>query len=460
METNKLAQEIQEKGYDVPSFLKESPARRNKWAHLTEGLDDYNRLIIENLLDNTQQWIINETTNTGNVGTFTTYAFPLIRRVMPNLFANELVSTQPIPMPTGMIFYIDFEYGSALNLDANPVLTGGERVDQQANFHPLYSAGSVRGDFLGLGDSADNGDTGTDVWTVTYFPFVENSELVYVDNELQSPGVDYTVDHEAGEITFEAGSIPVTGAAITVDYTIYPGEGGNPREIDLRITSESVYTETKRLKAQWTVEAQQDLMAYHGLSAENEVMTMVSNTLRREIDQLILGDLRTAATLPNGGGNVNWSADIAPNYNGSQREWDLTLYNAIIDANALIYNSRMVNATWIVAGSEACTRLEKLEGFTEQHRDWAVSGMGIERFGVLKNRFNIYKDPWAAPDSMLMGYKGATMMETGYVYSPYIPLYTSPLIIDPNDFTPRRGIMSRYARKLIDPRFYATITIT
>ena len=450
-----IVEQLQSSGYPIPSFLQENPTRREKWAHLTEGLKDYERLCLETLFENTQRWITTETTTTGNVGTFTTYAFPLIRRTMPELFANELVSVQPIPMPTGMIFYLDFEYGSALNLDANPVLTGGERVDLQDNFHPLYSAGSVRGDFLGLGTGAE------DTFTATYFPFIANSELVYVDGVLQSPGgIDYTVDENTGIVTFEGGSLPADQAAVTMDYTIAPGEGGMPREIDARISSDSVYSETKRLKAQWTIEAQQDLQAYHGLSLDTELMKVVGNTVKREIDQLIMGDLRVAASLPTGAGNVNWSSAIAPDFNGSQREWNLTLYDAIIDANALIYARRNVNATWIVAGSNACDRLEKLEGFTEQHRDWAVTSMGMERFGVLKNRFNVYKDPWAPADSMLIGYKGATMMETGYVYSPYIPLYTSPTIIDPDDFTPRKGIMSRYARKLVDPGFYATITIT
>ncbi len=451
MEAN-LMNKLEEQG--IPSFLRENSARKEKWAHLTEGLDDYKRLSLETMFENTQQWMINETTNTGNVGTFTTYAFPIIRRVMPDLFANELVSVQPIPMPTGMIFYLDFEYSSALNLDATPVLTGGERVNLQANFHPLYSGGAVRGDYVGDGDGAN------DTFIVTYFPVTANSELVYVDNVLQTPTVDYNIVVATGTITFAGGSIPALNSAVTVDYQVAPGEGGLPREIDLRISSDSVYAETKRLRAQWTIESQQDLMAYHGLDAENELMGVVANTVQREIDQQIITDLRTAASLPTGAGNVNWTQAIAPAYSGSQREWDMTLYNAIIDANALIYNRRMVNATWIVAGSGACTRLEKLEGFTEVHRDWAATGMGMERFGILKNRFNVYKDPWAPADSMLVGYKGQSMMETGYVYSPYIPLYTSPVIIDPNDFTPRRGIMSRYARKLVDPGFYATVTIT
>ncbi len=455
---NVIVEELKDNGYEAPSFLRENKARREKWAHLTEGLNDYDRLCMETMLENTEKWMLHETTQTGNVGTFTTYAYPLIRRVMPNLFANELVSVQPIPMPTGMIFYLDFEYGDAFDRDGAPVLTGGERTDLQANFNPLYSGGAVRGELLFVGDGA------TDTGTVTYFPFTANSELVYVNGDLMTAGVDYTVDPATGVIDFSAGSdpmVPDVDDAVTVDYQMDPAETELPRQIDLRISSDSVYAETKKLRAQWTIEASQDLEAYHGLSAENELMGVVSDTVRREIDQSILSDLRVAANDNVGGaGNVNWSATIAPGYNGSQREWDMTLYDAIIDANALIYNRRMVNANWIVADSNTCTRLEKLEGFTEVHRDWAVTGMGMERFGVLKNRFNVIKDPWAPANTMLIGYKGNTMMETGYVYAPYRPLYTSPTIIDPNDFTPRKGIMSRYARKLVDPGFYATVTVT
>ncbi len=454
---NVMLEELEQNGMQAPSFLRENEKRRAKWAHLTDDLDDYQRLCLETMLENTQGWV-NETTMTGNVGTFTTYSYPLIRRVMPSLFANELVSVQPIPMPTGMVFYLDFEYGDAFNRDGAPVVAAGDRVDLQANFNPLYSGGAVRGEILFIGDGS------IDSAFVNYFPFTANSELVYVNGNLLTAGVHYVADAATGEIDLDAGSdafgAPDLDDVVTVDYQMDPAEGGLPRQIDLRISSDSVYAETKKLRAQWTIEASQDLQAYHGLDAESEIMTVVGNQVKREIDQSILGDLRVAANATVGGaGNVNWSATIAPDYNGSQREWDMTIYDAIIDANALIYNRRMVNANWIVASSDVCTRLEKLEGFTEVHRDWAVSSMGMERFGVLKNRFNVIKDPWAPANSLLMGYKGNTMMETGYIYAPYRPLYMSPTIIDTNDFTPRRGIMSRYARKLVDPGFYASVTV-
>ncbi len=451
-------QEMLAKGQAVPSFLHEDKVRKQKWEHLTDGLKDYDRLALETLFENTEKWIQYETTMTGHVGTFTTYAFPIIRKVWPSLFANELVSVQPIPMPTAMIFYIDFEYGTDFgNTGDNPDTRADTTMDNMGgNFNPFYAGGYVRGDFLGFGDGSE------DTFSLTYFPAADGTELVYVDGQLQVAGDDYDFGTGFDEITFTSGSIPADGAAVVVDYRLAAAvvEGGEPNRINLRITSDSVFAEDKKLKAEWTIEAQQDLMAYHGLSAENELTKMVSDNLFREIDQLILMDLRSAAASAGGAGVINWSGTIAPNYNGSQREWDLTLYDALLDANQLIYNRRMVNANWIVAGSNACTRLEKLEGFTEQHRDWAVTGMGVERFGVLKNRFTVYKDPWAAPDSMLMGYKGNNMFDTAYVYSPYIPIYTTPTIIDPNNFTPRKGIMSRYARKTISNDFFAVINIT
>ena len=456
--------QIKELQNNGPSFLQENEMRRKKWEHLTDDLSDYDRLSLETLFENTQKWIQYETTTTGNVGTFTTYAFPIIRKIWPNMFASELVSVQPIPMPTAMIFYLDFEYGTAFNTGGTPDIAVDTQMDgypATQNFSPLYAGGYIRGDFAGTGDGSE------DTFDLTYGPVEDESELVYVDGTLVSSD-DYTLNVSGGggtnngQIVFAGGSEPGDGAAVTVDYRLNAAvnEGGEPNRINLRIASDSVFAETKKLKAEWTIEGQQDLNAYHNLNMESELMNVVSDTVRREIDQLILMDLRSAAASAGGAGVVNWSSAIGAGYNGSQREWDLTLYDALIDANQLIYNRRGVNANWIVAGPNACSRLEKLEGFTEQHRDWAITGMGMERFGVLKNRFTVYKDPWAAADSILMGYKGNTMFDTGYVYSPYIPLYTSPTIIDPDDFTPRKGIMSRYARKLVDPGFYATITIT
>ena len=435
----------------LPSFLHEDAVRRKRWEHLTDDLSDYQRLALETVLDNTAKWIMQETTTTGDIGTFTTYAFPLIRRIMPSLFANELVSVQPMPMPTGKVFYLDFKYGSDLAMTNSNAITAGERVDLQDNFNPLYTGGYVRGDYLGVGDGTN------ETFEFTYADVDDTSVVVFVDGEVVDPDA-YSI---TGDDTVDFNSAPAEGAVVTANYQIdlYLGEGEYPREIDFEITSDSVDAEARRLQAEWTIEAQQDLMAYHGLGAESEVMAVVQRQVTREIDRQIIEHLDWAARHANGGGNVSWSGTIAPDYNGSQREWNLTLYDAIVDANQLIYDKRMVNANWIVCGSNAATRLEKLEGFTEVHRDWAMTGMGMERFGVLKNRFNVYKDPWFPTDQMLIGYKGQGMFETGYVFAPYELLYVTPLIVDTN-MKAKRGIMSRYGRKLVDPGYYATISIS
>lgn len=439
-----MTQELQalrkQLGIDAPSFLAENAARRARWAHLTEGLKDTDRIVLENLLDNAQRWVLTEATTTQDIATFTTYAFPLIRRVYPNLIAQELVSVQPMTQPTALIFYLDFLYGTNRHGSS-----AGDRVDLQHN--PKYAGGMVRGEII-----KRSGEVGsTSAYELDYTP-VENSEIVYIDGVVLVGG--YTIDGD--EITFS--TAPATEATVTIDYQLSPAEGeDNVAEMKLSITSDSVVAETKKLKAQWTLEAQQDLMAYHGLNAENELLTVMGNEIIREIDRLIINHLLRVASA----GNVNWSSSKPTGYTGSQREYEQTLFHAILDANNLIYRKRFQNANWIVADPDTCTLLEKLDGYKELNEEWVGgAGQGVERFGVLRNRFTVYKDPGMKPNTMLLGYKGNTFFETGYVYAPYIPLYTTPIMLDPNDFTPRRGVMTRFARKPVITDYYATVTIT
>lgn len=445
-----MTQELQalrkQLGIDAPSFLAEDTARQARWAHLTEGLKDTDRIVLENLLDNAQRWALTETTTTQDVATFTTYGFPLIRRVYPNLIAQELVSVQPMTQPTALIFYLDFLYGTARHGSS-----AGDRTDLRHN--PKYAGGMVRGEII-----KKSGEAGSeDAYTLDYTP-VENSEIVYVDGVVLAGG--YTIDGD--EITFS--TAPATEATVTIDYQLSPAEGeDNVAEMKLSMTSDSVVAETKKLKAQWTLEAQQDLMAYHGLNAENELLTVMGNEIIREIDRLIINHLLRVASA----GNVNWSSSMPVDedgnstYAGSQREYEQTLFHAILDANNLIYRKRFQNANWIVADPDTCTLLEKLDGYKELNEEWVGgAGQGVERFGVLRNRFTVYKDPGMKPNTMLLGYKGNTFFETGYVYAPYIPLYTTPIMLDPNDFTPRRGVMTRFARKPVITDYYATVTIT
>ena len=427
-------------GIDAPSFLAENAARQARWAHLTEGLEDTDRIVLENLLDNAQRWALTEATTTQDIATFTTYAFPLIRRVYPNLIAQELVSVQPMTQPTALIFYLDFLYGTNRHGSS-----AGDRTDLSHN--PKYAGGMVRGEII-----KRSGEAGSlSAYTLDYTP-AGNSEIVYIDGVVLVSG--YTIN--GNEITFS--TAPATDATVTIDYQLSPLEGeDNVAEMKLSMTSDSVVAETKKLKAQWTLEAQQDLMAYHGLNAENELLTVMGNEIIREIDRLIINHLLRVASA----GNVNWSKSMPTGYTGSQREYDQTLFHAIFDSNNLIYRKRFQNANWIVADPDTCTLLEKLDGYKELNEEWVGgAGQGVERFVILRNRFTVYKDPGMKPNTMLLGYKGNTFFETGYVYAPYIPLYTTPIMLDPNDFTPRRGVMTRFARKPVITDYYATVTIT
>lgn len=422
-----------------PLHLQENEQRYKKWKHLTEGIkDNYLRIVTENLFENTEKWI-KEASTTQNVGTFTTYAFPLIRRIFPNLIANQLVSVQPMPMPTAMIFYLDFKYGT----DIAPT-TAGDRMDYQAGkFNPYYGTGA-RGEIAtGTVDGVNT------TFSTKYAPIDPNSLVVYVDSAQASVA---SVDGTTGQFTLT--TAPASGSTVTVDYN-FAHEGQDlAGEIEFEITSDSVTAEQKRLKAKWTLEAQQDLYAYHGLNAETELVAMLAYELKREIDRMIIQDILNNTTE-----NINWSSTYDSNSGYSRKEWDETLYHAIVDAETAIYKKRLVKPNWIVASPDVCARLEKISGFRlEGGIEGGTIVKGANLYGTLKNKYRVFSDPEMPSNKLLIGYKGNSFFETGYVYAPYVPLYTTPTIVD-TDFTPRRAIMSRFARKLVSNDFYATVTI-
>lgn len=446
---------------EMAVFLAENEQRQEKWSSLTEGIkSDYDRKVTEVLFENTQKFFeqqykrpldtLMELSTTGNVDPFTTYAFPLIRRVFPGLIANQLVSIQPIPQPTAKIFYLDFSYGA----DIAPTQKG-DRFDREApggngaefsKFNPYYASSMARGETAGVGDGAN---------TQFYFglgqPVFDESVVVYVDAVGTTA---YTLD--ADKKGFNMNAAPANGATITVDYTANTEGQDYVPEIDFNITDSDIGTESKKLKARWTIESQQDLMAYHGLDAEVELTGMLGDEIGREIDRMIVNDLLTHASA----GNVNWLASKPVGFDGSLKEYNETLFHAILDASTLIFKKRLREANFIVAGVDFCSRMEKINSFRYAagvEGGTMVTGMHV--FGTLSNKFNIIKDPMMPNNKALVGYKGSSWMETGYVYAPYVPLFTTPTFMHPKDFTPTRGVMSRFGRKTVVGDYYATVTI-
>ena len=250
-------------------------------------------------------------------------------------------------------------------------------------------------------------------------------------------------------------------------------------EIDIKIESIAVTATTRKLRARWSPELAQDLNAYHSMDAEVELTQILSEQIALEIDREILNDLLVQAKGANffwdrrPGRFVNKRTGVdqtsagslnSPSFTGTVREWYETLVETIIDvANEIHRKTLRGSANFIVVSPEVATIFEasvlykpsiKIDGQGQA----AISGIGAEAIGSLSNRFTVYKDPYFPRNKILVGYKGGSYLESGYVYAPYVPLIVTPTIFAPEDFTPRKGVMTRYGKKMVRADFYGTVT--
>ena len=276
-----------------------------------------------------------------------------------------------------------------------------------------------------------------------------------------------------------------TGATVTVpsfetDFGVTP----SPviPEIDIKIESIAITAETRKLRAKWSPELAQDLNAYHSMDAEVELTSILSEQIALEIDREILNDLVSTAN----GANYYWSRSpgrfvnkttgarqnlsdvyqIGPQFTGTVREWYETLVETIIDvANTIHRKTLRGSANFMVTSPDVCTILESSVLYKPK---FSIDGegqvgspftIGAEAVGTVSNRFTVYKDPYFPRNKILIGYKGGSYLETGYVYAPYVPLIVTPTIFAPEDFTPRKGVMTRYGKKVVRSDFYGTVTV-
>ena len=255
----------------------------------------------------------------------------------------------------------------------------------------------------------------------------------------------------------------------------------NIPEIDIKIESVPVTAQTRKLRARWSPELAQDLNAYHSMDAEVELTQILSEQIALEIDREILGDLLNGAQ----GANFFWSrspgkfvnkrtgAEIertstlnpGPAFTGTVREWYETLTETVIDvANEIHRKTLRGSANFIVVSPDVATVLEASVLYRPSYSldgDGQVGApftMGAEKVGTLSNRFTVYKDPYFPRNKILVGYKGGSYLETGFVYAPYVPLIVTPTIFQPDDFTPRKGVMTRYGKKMVRADFYGSVT--
>ncbi len=286
---------------------------------------------------------------------------------------------------------------------------------------------------------------------------------IYLEVDLQTPATvgSTTLDGYSGA-TFS--STTDNNQAFTPVYRIYKNMEFEDKmgEVSFDLMSVTVSVTERKLRAQWSPEMAQDVAAFHNIDAEAELTALLSEQVAAEIDREILRDLRKGAAW-----NLRWD------YNGwkrlgsnavpyTQKDWNQTLITAINQISAQIHKSTLRGgANWIVVSSEISAIFDDLEYFHVSNAapEQDQYNMGIERVGTLAGRYQVYRDPYFPPNQVLLGHKGTSLLDTGYIYAPYVPLQLTPTMYNPFNFTPIKGIMTRYAKKMVNNRFYGRITV-
>lgn len=466
-------------------FLNEAKELKAKWKKtgLLEGIDDrFTQDVTSVLLEN--QLLLNETaTDTSDIAAFKRISIPLVRRIYPQLIANKVVSVQPLLGPTGLVYYLRFRYGSNKgsvrgannagfpNDDVNTLMS---RADGTANLNVYYSSQFVENEST----SIDNGGDTTSVFApLEKTPMLAGTLLgtiydgstavqtfnvtaagVFSFSDIGSPSIKVTagtINTDNGEMTFTWNSDPGANHAV-VSYDFNMECQQDLPEINLVIESESIESKTRKLKAVWSYEAQQDLRSQHNLDAEAELTGVLAQEINLEIDREVLNDLRN-----NAGTIASWDYNTA--LGDTIKEKYESLYVKIVQVSAEIHRKTMRSgANWLVVSPEVASIFETATaGFAPSPSETFTSSLGIQYVGTVNNRWRMYKDPLFPSNQILMGYKGDSYMDSGYFYCPYIPLTQTPVVLDPDSFCPRKGILTRYGKKLLreGARFYARMSI-
>ena len=522
-----------------------------KWekSGLLEGIESSTeRNNMSMLLENQAKQLVNEANTVGTDASFSAgnseawagVALPLVRRVFGEIVAKDLVSVQPMNLPAGLIFYLDFQYGTDQDgFSSGDSLYGASsdlkktELNADGSKKALYGAGTygysvkdvvtsaiyVTGSAAGQNSALDSVIgattasfgvlTAADSASVNYdADFFNNTALTGVDvfrvstASLTNPDLDavraygitgltnynqfnkFTAGTDYVEI-FAAGG-KTDGQTITVEYLQTPDnlddrgdfEDGNTSNtavssldiptIDVQLRSDTVAAKTRKLKAQWTPEFAQDLNAYHSIDAEAELTSILSEYISMEIDLEILDML-----IQNADTTAHWSADVATEVSDSgvkssaaadtvyytKMSWFQTLGVKLQKVSNLIHQKTLRGgANFMVVSPKVSTILESIPGFAaDSAGDNDKYAMGVQKVGAINSRYTVYKNPYMTENTILMGYKGSQFLETGAVFAPYIPLIMTPLVYDPISFTPRKGIMTRYAKKMVRPDFYGKV---
>ena len=278
--------------------------------------------------------------------------------------------------------------------------------------------------------------------------------------------VDYSTPAAIGTTSLDGytGSTVASTDVVNGTYRIYKTLEFEDAigEVSFDLEAVTVSVTERKLRAQWSPELAQDVSAFHNIDAEAELTALLSEQVAAEIDREILRDLRKGAAWSLRWDYNGWKRVSNGSVNYNQKDWNQTLITAINQISAQIHKSTLRGgANWIVVSSEISAIFDDLEYFHVSNAapDQDQYNMGIERVGTLSGRYQVYRDPYFPPNTVLMGHKGSSLLDTGYVYAPYVPLQLTPTMYNPFNFTPIKGIMTRYAKKMVNNRFYGVITV-
>jgi hypothetical protein len=302
----------------------------------------------------------------------------------------------------------------------------------------------------------------------SYNNICDANGYIYLEVDLQVPCAigAQSLDGYSGYTVGATNGSDQPNIEFTATYRIYKELEFEDRigEVSFDLESVTVSVTERKLRAQWSPELAQDVAAFHNIDAEAELTALLSEQVAAEIDREILRDLRKGAAW-----NLRWDYNgwkrgttATPLTQYTQKDWNQTLITAINQISAQIHKSTLRGgANWIVVSSEISAIFDDLEYFhvSNASPEQDQYNMGIERVGTLAGRYQVYRDPYFPPNQVLLGHKGSSLLDTGYVYAPYVPLQLTPTMYNPFNFTPIKGIMTRYAKKMVNNRFYGRITV-
>jgi hypothetical protein len=464
-------------------FLNEARELESRWAQtgLLENINDkYTRSCTAVLLEN--QRLINESsTDTGDVAQFKRISIPLVRRIYPQLIANKVVSVQPLLGPTGLVYYLRFRYGS--NKGAVRGATKGGFPTDDANSLQQLASGDANlsvyysHQFVENETQSDAGGDTTSSFVLEHTPVLagtmtgtiydgatavqtfvvaQSGSFTFTDIGTPSPKVSAgSLDLTTGELDLTWGSDPGANSVV-VSYEYNMECNQDLPEVNLVVESEEIAAKTRKLKAVWSYEAQQDLRSQHNLDAEAELTAVLAQEINLEIDREVLGDLRN-----NAGTVASWDFNTA--LGDTIKEKYESLYVKVVEVSNVVHRKTLRGGcNWIVTSPEVASIFETATaGFAPAPSETFTSSLGIQYVGTVNNRWRLYKDPLFPAGQLLMGYKGDSYMDSGYFYCPYVPLTQTPVVLDPDSFCPRKGILTRYGKKLLreGAKFYARLSI-